>query len=65
MLTAGIFRWVCEELYRKRTGEYFLYGEGGPMSKYSRQVEQNGWAEGEKKSFRCLKTRRWSGQKKT
>jgi DNA-binding XRE family transcriptional regulator len=42
------FRWVCEELYRKRTGEYFLYGEGGPMSKYSRQVEQNGWAEGEK-----------------
>ena len=26
----------CEEtLYRKKTGEYFLYGEGGAMSKYS------------------------------
>ena len=26
----------CEEtLYRKKTGEYFLYGSGGPMSKYS------------------------------
>ena len=23
-----------EELYRKRTGEYFLHGPGGPMSKY-------------------------------
>lgn len=26
----------CEEtLYRKRTGEFFLYGEGGPSSPYS------------------------------
>lgn len=26
----------CREvLYRKKTGEYFLYGEGGAMSKYS------------------------------
>ena len=30
-----------EELYRKRTGEYFLYGKGGPASKYSRQVDAN------------------------
>lgn len=29
------FSSCTEELYRKRTGEYFLYGSGGPMSKYS------------------------------
>lgn len=29
------FSSCTEELYRKRTGEYFLYGIGGPMSKYS------------------------------
>lgn len=36
-----------EELYRKKTGEFFLYGHGGPASKYSRRVEQNAWAGGE------------------
>lgn len=29
-----------ERLYRKSTGEFFLYGEGGPMSKYSRSIGQ-------------------------
>lgn len=29
------FHYCMEELYRKKTGEYFLYGEGGPMSKYA------------------------------
>lgn len=28
-----------EELYIKKTGEYFLYGTGGPASKYSKQTE--------------------------
>ena len=37
--------WV-EDLYRKRTGEYFLYGEGGPSSKYRKTVEQNTWSGG-------------------
>lgn len=27
-----------EMLYRKRTGEYFLYGEGGPASRYAEQA---------------------------
>lgn len=35
-----------EALYRKRTGEYFLFGEGGPMSKYARTVGQNQWSGG-------------------
>ena len=35
-----------EELYVKRTGEYFLYGVGGPMSKYSQQTGENEWTGG-------------------
>ena len=29
------FRKFYETLYQKKTGEYFLYGEGGPASKYA------------------------------
>lgn len=39
----------CEEsLYRKKTGEYFLYGIGGPMSRYSQPCGQNTWSGGSK-----------------
>src|SRR5690606_40408270 len=41
------FRFWSEELYRKKTGEFFLYGEGGPASKYGRKIEQNTWSGGE------------------
>lgn len=44
----GDFHHYSEELYRKRTGEYFLYGEGGPMSHYSRQTAMNEWSGGER-----------------
>ena len=36
-----------ERLYQKRTGEFFLLGEGGPMSKYSRILGDNSWGYGE------------------
>lgn len=42
------FHWWCETLYCKRTGEYFIHGEGGPMSRYSEQIEQNSWSGREK-----------------
>ena len=29
------FNYLREELFQKRTGEYFLYGEGGSMTTYS------------------------------
>lgn len=29
------FRSCSEDLYQTRSGKYFLYGEGGPMSKYA------------------------------
>lgn len=41
------FSHTREELYRKRTGEFFLYGKGGPMSKYSRSCGNNEWSGGE------------------
>ena len=31
----GEFDYIEETLYRKRTGEYFLYGYGGPMTRYA------------------------------
>ena len=35
-----------ETLYRKRSGEFFLFGEGGPATKYRKQVEMNSWSGG-------------------
>ena len=43
----GLTGWT-EILYRKRTGEYFLYGEGGPMTKYAVTISDNNWTGGEK-----------------
>ena len=37
-----------ETLYKKRTGEFFLYGEGGPMTKYRVCIDSNSWSGGEK-----------------
>lgn len=37
-----------ETLYQKRTGEFFLHGEGGPMTKYAVSIGQNQWSGGEK-----------------
>lgn len=42
------FRYYAETLYCKRTGEYFLAGHGGPMSKYSHATGQNSWSGGER-----------------
>lgn len=41
------FNHFSETLYRKRTGEFFLYGKGGPSTKYSQRVDQNCWSGGE------------------
>ena len=42
------FGYVYEALYIKRTGEYFLYGEGGAMTKYRTWIDNNSWTGGEK-----------------
>lgn len=43
----GFYMW-SEELYQKRTGEFFLYGEGGPATKYAYSIGQNQWSGGTK-----------------
>ena len=42
------FNWVEETLYRKRTGEFFIFGEGGPRSQYAKEVGTRQWASGER-----------------
>lgn len=42
------FAYCHEILYRKRNGEYFLYGEGGATSKYAESAGQNQWQGGER-----------------
>jgi len=37
------FQWCEETLYRTKSGKYFLHGEGGPMSKYTRSEGNNSW----------------------
>jgi hypothetical protein len=43
----GFSHW-SEELYQKRTGEFFLYGEGGARTKYAQALSDNSWSGGEK-----------------
>ena len=40
------FKYVKEDLYRKKNGEFFLYGEGGPTTKYREPEGQHGWTGG-------------------
>lgn len=41
------FNYFREELYRTKSGKFFLHGEGGPASKYSKKIAQNEWSGGE------------------
>lgn len=42
------FNHIEETLFRKKTGEFFLHGEGGPATKYAQAVDQNSWSGGER-----------------
>ena len=41
------FRVTVENLYRKKTGEFFLHGWGGPLTNYAERRGQNTWGYGE------------------
>ena len=45
---ANDFNYCSEDLYQKRTGEFFIFGEGGANSKYSKSRGNNEWCGGEK-----------------
>ena len=40
------FGWWQESLYKKRTGEFFLHGEGGPRTRYAKSCGDNSWGYG-------------------
>lgn len=40
--------YFCETLYQKKTGEFFIHGEGNAASKYGKSCGQNEWCGGEK-----------------
>lgn len=42
------FHYFCETLYQKKTGEFFLHGEGNAASPYSKSCWQNEWCGGER-----------------
>lgn len=44
----GDLNYWGEDLYRKKTGEFFLYGEGGAMSRYSKPSGTNSWSGSER-----------------
>ena len=43
----GDGQYFSEKLYLKKTGEFFLYGEGGGLSRYANEVGMNEWSGGE------------------
>lgn len=53
--------YVCETLYIKRNGEYFLHGWGGPMTRYSHIVNDSTWTGGERITpLTYEQARRWA-----
>jgi hypothetical protein len=60
----GDFREEDETLFRKKTGEFFLHGMGGPMTKYGRSCGDNSSCRGEKTIPICLQdAKRWVEEK--
>ena len=41
------YEYEREELYIKKTGEWFIYGEGGPLSKYREKYGSSSWCGGD------------------
>lgn len=57
------FNYWIESLFQKRTGEFFLYGEGGPMSRYAQTAGQNEWSGGEQiQPLTVENARQWAEQ---
>ena len=46
-LKPGDFAYFSENLYKTRSGKYFIHGVGGSASPYAKQVSQNEWESGE------------------
>ena len=47
-LSVSDFNYWEETLYRKKNGEFFIHGHGGPMSRYATVTGTNSWSGGER-----------------
>lgn len=55
------FHWVEETLYKKRTGEFFLFCEGGPASIYCTWIDSHNRTSGDRIiPMTFEKARRWA-----
>ena len=62
----GNFRHYSEDLYQKRTGEFFLHGYGGPASPYAKDAYSGGRTGGEAiVPISYAEALRWAEQKLT
>ena len=53
--------YVRESLYRTKSGQYFIHGEGGAGTRYARQTEPNHWRSGEALSILSLEAaQKWA-----
>lgn len=60
------FSHMEETLYCKRTGEYFLFGEGGPMTQYAEACGNNSWTGGQRiMPMTAKEAREWAEEKLT
>jgi hypothetical protein len=63
---ANDFNYCSEDLYRKKTGEFFIYGRGGPMSRYAVSVGGNTMCGSEQiKPISFEYAKRWAEEKLT
>ena len=44
MYNSAELQYECEKLYRKKTGEFFIYGAGGPASSYAVRTGTHNWS---------------------
>jgi hypothetical protein len=59
----GDINYVCETLYRTKSGLYFIYAEGGANTHYAETLGNNSWASGESISPIELKDAQdWAGE---
>lgn len=60
------FNFCIENLYRKKTGEFFIHGRGGPMSKYAVSSGSNTMCGSEQiKPISFEYAKRWAEEKLT
>lgn len=58
------FNYCEESLYRKKTGEFFLYGSGGALSKYAESRGTNSWGSGSTiKPLKLKEAQEWAEER--